>query len=78
MTGLFLDVSEYAEEPIEVVVAKAIRLLQLDEAEEDYIIIRSSMNGPRPQAYHTPPRDSRGKFIKEQRHVSGDSPAQEF
>ena len=75
MTGLFLDVDEYIEDPIEWEVERAIRILRPDE---EYDIIPSSMNIPQRRVYHTPPRGSRGRFIKEQRHVSGDSPAQEF
>lgn len=72
MTGLFLDVEEYIEDPIEWEVERAIRILRPDE---EYDIIPSSMNFPQRREYHTPPRGSRGRFIKEQRHVIDECPA---
>lgn len=64
-----MDVTEYGEDPIEWEVERAIRILRPDE---EYDIVPSSMNIP-PHKYHTPPRGSRGRFIKEQRHVNDES-----
>lgn len=36
MTGFFIDISEYLEEPIETEVARAVRILGLEEEYDEY------------------------------------------